>query len=72
MEKKLEESHVRLISYSKPAAPIKDGIHDCQDLIAFCARVSNPDNQMNTETSQKLIKYMVKHGHWSPMEMTSA
>jgi len=68
----LEESHVRLISYSKPAAPIKDGIHDCQDLIAFCARVSNPDNQMNTETSQKLIKYMVKHGHWSPMEMTSA
>ena len=68
----LEESHVRLISYSKPAAPIKAGIHECQDLIACCARVSTPDNQMNTETSQKLIKYMVKHGHWSPMEMTSA
>jgi thymidylate synthase (FAD) len=68
----LEETNVRLISYSKPAAPIKDKIHDCQDLIAFCARVSNPDNQMNTETSEKLIKYLIKHGHWSPLEMTSA
>jgi thymidylate synthase (FAD) len=43
-----------------------------QDLIAFCARVSNPSNQMNEETSAKLIKYLIKHAHWSPLEMVSA
>lgn len=45
---------------------------DVQDLIAFCARVSNPANQMNEETSSKLIKYLIKHAHWSPLEMVSA
>jgi thymidylate synthase (FAD) len=45
---------------------------DIQDLIAFCARVSNPSNQMNEETSTKLIKYLIKHAHWSPLEMVNA
>lgn len=45
---------------------------DIQDLIAFCARVSNPANQMNEETSEKLIKYLIKHAHWSPLEMVNA
>jgi thymidylate synthase (FAD) len=48
------------------------GIEDAQELIAYCARVSNPSNQLNTETSAKLIKYLVKHQHWSPLEMVSA
>ena len=68
----LEHPHVRLISYSKPAAQVKQGLKDCQDLIAFCARVSNPDNQMNTESSNKLLDYLIKHSHWSPFEMASA
>ena len=48
------------------------GIADAQELIAYCARVSNPANQFNTETSEKLIRYLVKHAHWSPLEMVSA
>ena len=48
------------------------GIEDAQELIAYCARVSNPANQFNTETSDKLIRYLVKHKHWSPLEMVSA
>ena len=64
---------VKLISYSKPARGMYDeGLMDVQDLIAFCARVSNPSNQFNTETSEKLIKYLIKHQHWSPLEMVSA
>lgn len=64
---------VKLISYSKPSRElINDGLYDVQELIAFCARVSNPSNQFNTETSEKLIKYLVKHQHWSPLEMVSA
>ena len=64
---------VRLISYSKPTDELIDsGIENAQDLIAFCARVSNPANQYNTETSEKLIKYLIKHKHWSPLELTSA
>ena len=47
-------------------------ISDVQDLIAFCARVSNPTNQINSATSEKLIKYLIKHKHWSPLEMASA
>jgi len=43
-----------------------------QELVAFCARVSNPSNQINSETSEKLIKYLIKHKHWSPLEMVSA
>lgn len=45
---------------------------DLQDLVAFCARVSNPANQMNEETSERLIKYLIKHSHWSPLEMVDA
>jgi thymidylate synthase (FAD) len=48
------------------------GITDVQELIAYCARVSNPANQLNTETSERLIRYLVKHQHWSPLEMVSA
>jgi thymidylate synthase (FAD) len=47
-------------------------ISDVQDFIAFCARVSNPTNQINSATSEKLIKYLIKHKHWSPLEMASA
>jgi thymidylate synthase (FAD) len=65
--------NVRLLSYSQPTQEFADlGISDAQELIAYCARVSNPSNQLNTETSDKLIKYLVKHQHWSPLEMVSA
>jgi thymidylate synthase (FAD) len=64
---------VKMISYSKPSREMYDeGLSDVQDLIAFCARVSNPSNQFNLETSEKLIRYLVKHKHWSPLEMASA
>jgi thymidylate synthase (FAD) len=64
---------VKLISSSKPSRQMaSEGIYDAQELIAFCARVSNPSNQLNTESSEKLIKYLVKHQHWSPLEMVSA
>jgi thymidylate synthase (FAD) len=64
---------VKLISYSQPTKELIDlGIDDAQELIAFCARVSNPSNQLNTETSDKLIRYLIKHKHWSPLEMVSA
>jgi thymidylate synthase (FAD) len=65
--------NVKLLSYSQPTQEFGDmGIADAQELIAFCARVSNPSNQFNTETSEKLIKYLIKHQHWSPLEMVSA
>jgi len=64
---------VKLISVSKPSREMYDeGITDAQELIAFCARVSNPSNQFNLETSEKLIRYLTKHKHWSPLEMVSA
>ncbi len=64
---------VKLISYSKPTEKVSDeGISDAQELVAFCARVSNPSNQLNTETSEKLITYLIKNAHWSPLEMVSA
>ena len=64
---------VNLLSYSQPTQEFKNlGIADAQELIAYCARVSNPSNQFNTETSEKLIKYLIKHQHWSPLEMVSA
>ena len=64
---------VKLISYSGPSRQIaSEGLYDMQELIAFCARVSNPSNQFNTETSEKLIKYLIKNKHWSPLEMVSA
>jgi len=65
--------NVRLLSFSQPTEEFADmGIKDAQELIAYCARVSNPSNQLNTETSDKLIRYLVKHQHWSPLEMVSA
>jgi thymidylate synthase (FAD) len=68
-----ENMKVKLVSYSKPSREMYDeGLLDAQELVAFCARVSNPSNQFNTETSEKLIRYLVKHRHWSPLEMVSA
>jgi thymidylate synthase (FAD) len=65
--------HVQLLSYSRPTPEFANlGITDAQELIAYCARVSNPSNQFNTETSAKLIQYLIKHQHWSPLEMVSA
>ena len=62
---------VKLLSYSQPAEVI-EGLEDVQDLVAYCARVSNPSNQLNSETSTKLLNYLAKHKHWSPFEMVSA
>ena len=65
--------NVKLLSYSQPTREFEQlGIGDAQELIAYCARVSNPSNQLNTETSEKLIRYLIKHQHWSPLEMVSA
>jgi thymidylate synthase (FAD) len=64
---------VKLVSYSQPTVEFRDlGLADAQELIAYCARVSNPSNQLNSETSEKLIRYLVRHAHWSPLEMVSA
>ena len=64
---------VKLVSYSTPTEEfLNEGIDNAQELVAFCARVSNPSNQLNTETSEKLIKYLIKNAHWSPLEMVSA
>jgi thymidylate synthase (FAD) len=64
---------VKLVSYSQPTKEFTEqGIDDALDLVAYCARVSNPANQFNTETSEKLINYLIKHQHWSPLEMVSA
>ena len=65
----------KLISYSKPSEFTTYGNNmplNCQDLVAFCARVSNPSNQSNTKTADKLLNYLIKHKHWSPFEMVSA
>jgi thymidylate synthase (FAD) len=63
---------VKLIAYSQPSSEVElEGLTNAQELIAFCARVSNPTNQMNTATSEKLIKYLVNNKHWSPLEMVS-
>ena len=66
MEKMLK---VKLISYSEPAGEMPATIDNVQDLIAFCARVSNPSNQNNTETSSKLLNYCYRNQHWSIFEM---
>ena len=58
---------VRLISYSQPP----ENKQTLQDLVAYCARVSNPANQNNTETNERLIKYLIDHQHWSPLEMVN-
>ena len=64
--------NVRLISYSQPYGEELYVGKDMQELVAYCARVSNPSNQNNTETSTKLLHYLAKHKHWSPFEMVSA
>lgn len=67
-----------LVAYSKPVGAIHSGergykgLDNIQDLVAYCARVSNPGNQANTKTTPKLLKYLIKHKHWSPFEMASA
>jgi len=60
---------VRLVSYSKSDTT---GLDDVKDLIAYCAKVSNPSGQMNMEKADKLLAYLIKHQHWSPFEMASA
>lgn len=65
--------NIRLVSYTTPAEGLLEaGMSEPQDLVAFCARVSNPSNQNNTETSEKLINYLIKNYHWSPLEMVNA
>ena len=64
---------VTLVSSSQPSKElVEQGIVNAQELVAYCARVSNPANQNNTDTSEKLIRYLIKHHHWSPLEMVSA
>ena len=63
--------NVRLISYSQTAENLYVG-NDLQELVAYTARVSNPSNQLNSETSERLLTYLIKHKHWSPFEMVSA
>ena len=73
-----DEMNVKLISYSQQAIDAEKqdefefDLPNLQDLVAYCARVSNPANQANSETSERLIKYLIKHKHWSPLEMVSA
>ncbi len=63
---------VKLVSYTSPSDWLSaEGVNSLTDLAAFCARVSNPSNQYNTETSEKLISYLIKHKHWSPLEMVN-
>lgn len=66
---------VKLVSYSqidKESENDFELLRTAQDLVAYCAKVSNPSNQANTETSERLIKYLIRHKHWSPLEMVSA
>ena len=60
--------NVELVSYTKSEI---NGIDNLQELVAYCARVSNPDNQLNNETSEKLITYLIENEHWSPLEMVN-
>jgi thymidylate synthase (FAD) len=62
----------KLMGYTQVMPGAFIGIDNLQDFVAYCARVSNPTNQMNNETAEKLIKYLIKHKHWSPLEMVSA
>ena len=62
----------KLIGYTQPAEGSVEGLNDVQDLVAYCAKVSNPKGQMNLETSERLLAYLIKHKHWSPFEMASA
>lgn len=62
---------VKIVGYTQPAEEFKDKFTDLKSLVAYCARVSNPSNQINNETADKLINYLVKNLHWSPLEMAS-
>jgi thymidylate synthase (FAD) len=63
---------VKLIGYTQPSKEmVEQGLEEAQDLIAFCARVSNPANQYNTDTAEKLVMYLIKNAHWSPLEMVN-
>jgi thymidylate synthase (FAD) len=64
---------VKVVAVSKPTIsnPITGYIVGVDEFIAYVARVSNPSNQMNTQTAPKLLKYLAKHKHWSPFEMVS-
>lgn len=63
---------VKLVGYTQPAEEFKEHFSDLKELVAFCARVSNPSNQYNNDTADKLINYLVRNSHWSPLEMCSA
>jgi len=60
--------NVKLVSITKPEV---EGVHNAEDIIAYCARVSNPSNQTNTATAPKLLKFLIKHKHWSPFELAN-
>lgn len=62
---------VKLVGYTQPSEEFKEDFNSVKDLVAFCARISNPSNQFNHETADKLLKYLMKHQHWSPFEMAS-
>ncbi len=61
----------KIVGYTQPSEEFKEQFSDIKELVAFCARVSNPSNQYNNETADKLLKYLAKHKHWSPFEMAS-
>lgn len=62
----------RLVGYTQPSDDFKSDMKDVQDLVAYAARVSNPSNQNNTKTNERLLNYLIKHRHWSPFELCSA
>lgn len=63
---------VRIVSYTKPSVDLEEhGVTSLIDIVAFCARVSNPSNQMNTKNVQKLVQYLANNKHWSPFEMVN-
>lgn len=65
----MSDCEVKLVAVTKP---VIEGLKTAEDFVAYAARVSNPSNQMNTESSAKLLKYLIKHQHWSPFEMAHA
>lgn len=72
MQKIENYTTAKLIAYSQATEEFKGEFKTIKDLVAYCARVSNPSNQFNMETSDKLIGYLLKHKHFSPFEMASA
>lgn len=65
----MSDCEVKLVAVTKP---VIEGLATAEDFVAYAARVSNPANQNNTETSGRLLKYLLKHKHWSPFEMAHA